>query len=80
MKNYKAINYDETTFEPSEIETKIPNDLVENMKELLGHAQDYYVTPVMVNPDDLSVSWGLMSNNDRTLKYKISITPHQENK
>lgn len=74
MENYKADYYNPVTFEKSEIETKIPIDLVNEVKQTLNNIEGYMVTPTMINPDDNSVVFGIMDMNDRTLKYKLSIT------
>jgi len=75
MENYKSDYYNPETFEKSEIETKIPSDLVLKVKDTLDNIEGYIVTPTMVKPEDLSVMWGIMDNKNR-LKYKISITPN----
>ncbi len=75
MENYKADYYHPETFDKSEIETKIPSDLVEQVKKTLDNIEGYIVTPTLVNPEDLSVVFGVMNNTNR-LKYKVSITPN----
>ena len=76
MKNYKADYINPKTFEKTEIETKIPTDLVIDVKQLLDQSDRYMVTPIMFNPEDKSVCFGIMNLEDRTLKYKLSITPN----
>jgi hypothetical protein len=76
MENYKADYYNPETFEKSEIETKIPVDLLNEVKQTLDKMDGYMITPTMVNPDDNSVVFGIMDVSDTTLKYKISITPN----
>jgi uncharacterized membrane protein YheB (UPF0754 family) len=76
MKNYKADYYHPETFEKSEIETKIPSNLVTEVKQGLDNIDGYIITPTMINPEDNSVVFGIMDMNDRTLKYKLSITPN----
>ena len=76
MENYKADYYNSETFEKSEIETKIPVNLVNEVKQTLDSMKDYLITPTMINPEDNSVVFGIMDMNDKTLKYKISITPN----
>ena len=76
MENYKAGYYNPETFEKSEIETKIPVDLVNEVKQTLDSMDGYMITPIMVNPDDNSVVFGIMDMSDNTLKYKLSITPN----
>ena len=74
MENYKADYYNPETFEKSEIETTIPDGLVREIKQTLNNIEGYMITPTMINPDDNSVVFGIMDMNDRTLKYKLSIT------
>ena len=76
MENYKADYYNPETFEKSEIETKIPVDLVNEVKQTLDNIEGYMITPAMINPEGESVVFGIMDMNDRTLKYKLSITPN----
>lgn len=75
MENYKADYYNPETFEKTEIETKISSDLVYEVKQSLDKMEGYLVTPTMINPEELSVVWGIMDNTNK-LKYKISITPN----
>ena len=77
MENYKADYYNPETFEKSVIETKIPADIVNEIQQLFSDMKDYYVTPTMINPEDGSVFMGIMDMEDRSVKYKLSITPHQ---
>ena len=76
MENYKADYYNPETFEKSEFETKIPVDLVNEVKQTLDSMEGYLITPTMINPQDNSVVFGVMSMGDKTLKYKLSITPN----
>jgi len=76
MKNYKSDYYNPETFEKSEIETKIPSNLVSEVKQVLEKIDGYIITPTMISPEDKSVVFGIMDMNDRTLKYKLSITPN----
>jgi len=76
MENYKADYYNPETFEKSEIETKIPVDLVNQVKQTLDNMESYMITPTMINPEDNSVVFGVMNINDRTLKYKVTISPN----
>ena len=76
MENYKADYYNPKTFEKSEFETKIPVDLVNEVKQTLDNMEGYLITPTMINPQDNSVVFGVMSMGDKTLKYKLSITPN----
>ena len=74
MENYKSDYYNPKTFEKSEIETKIPVNLVNEVNQTLNNIEGYMITPTMINPEDNSVVFGIMDMNDRTLKYKLSIT------
>ena len=76
MENYKSDYYNPKTFEKSEIETKIPKDLVSSVKDTLCNIEGYMITPTMINPDDSSVVFGVMNMTDRTMKYKVTITPN----
>ena len=72
MENYKADYYNPETFEKSEIETKISSDLVYEVKQSLDKMEGYLITPTIINPEELSVVWGIMDNTNK-LKYKISM-------
>ena len=74
MENYKSDYYNPETFEKSEIETKIPVNLVNEINQTLNNIEGYMITPTMINPEDNSVVFGIMDMTDRTLKYKLSIT------
>jgi len=75
MKNYKADYINPETFEKSEIETKIPTDLVNEIKQTLDKLEGYFNTPTLINPEDLSVVWGVMDSENK-LKYKVKIVPN----
>ena len=74
MENYKSDYYNPETFEKSEIETKIPVNLVNEINQTLNNIEGYMITPAMINPEGKSVVFGIMDMTDRTLKYKLSIT------
>jgi hypothetical protein len=76
MVNYKTYSYNPETFEKTEIETKIPVSLVEKTHLALKTLEGYLVTPAMINPEDLSVTFGVIDMNDRTMKYKVTISPN----
>jgi hypothetical protein len=77
MENYKADYYNPETFEKSEIETKIPVDLVNKIHRDLESLKGYLSTPILINPDDKdSVVFGIMGMNDKTMKYKVTISPN----
>ena len=76
MENYKSDYYNPETFEKIKIETTIPDGLVREIKQTLNNIEGYMITPAMVNPEGESVVFGIMDMNDRTLKYKLSISPN----
>ena len=79
MENYKSEFYNPETFEKSEIETKIPSDLVltiEQSLNTLNGIDSYFVSPIIVKPEDSSVVFGVISS-DTKLKYRVSITPYE---
>ena len=75
MENYKANYYNPETSEKSEIETKIPVNLVNEVKQTLNSMEEYLITPTMIDPKDNSVVFGIINMSDKTLKYKLLITP-----
>ncbi len=75
MKNYKADYINPETFEISETKTKIPVDLVNEIKQTLDKLEGYLNTPTLINPEDLSVVWGVMDSENK-LKYKVKIVPN----
>ena len=76
MENYKVNYYNPETFEKSEIETKIPVDLVNKIHRDLETLRGYMVTPTLINPEDSSVVFGIMDMNDKTMKYRVTIAPN----
>ena len=54
MENYKADYINPETFEKTKIGTKIPTDLIIDVKQLLDQSDRYMVTPIMINPEDKS--------------------------
>jgi hypothetical protein len=77
MENYKADYINPETFEKTEIETKIPVSLIKKIHLDLTTLKGYLVTPTLINPDDKdSVVFGIMDMNDRTMKYKVTISPN----
>ena len=77
MKKHKANYINPETSEKSEIETKIPVDLVNKIHQDLESLRGYMVTPTLINPDDKdSVVFGIMDMNDRTMKYKVTVSPN----
>jgi hypothetical protein len=47
---------------------------VTHIKESLDKLEKHFVTPILINPENSSVVFGVM-NNENKLKYKIVITP-----
>jgi hypothetical protein len=77
MENHKSDYYNPKTFEKTEIETKIPVDLVNQTHRYLEILQGYLVTPPLINPNDKdSVVFGIMNMKDKTMKYKVTISPN----
>ena len=76
MENYKVYSYNPETFEKTEIETKIPMSLVEETHLALTTVEGYLVTPSMINPEDLSVTFGVIDIDDKKVKYKVTISPY----
>ena len=79
MENYKSEFYNPETFEKSEVETKIPSDLVlavEQSLNTLNGIDSYFVSPIIVKPEDSSVVFGVISSETK-LKYRVSITPYE---
>ena len=72
MKKYKAVHVDPKTFEQKEIETLIPLKIVKNVQQSLEQlGEEFIVTPVLINPENLSVKFGIIE--DASVKYVISI-------
>jgi hypothetical protein len=79
MENFKADYINPETFEKTEIETKIPVDLVNKIHRDLETLRSYLVTPTLINPDDKdSVVFGIMDMNDKKMKYKVTISPNNK--
>jgi hypothetical protein len=81
MENYKVNYYNPETSEKSEIETKIPVDLVNKIRRDLEILQGYLVTPTLINPNDKdSVVFGIVdmnnTDNSKKMKYKVTISPN----
>jgi len=77
MENYKADYINPETFEKTEIKTKIPVSLIKKIHLDLTTLKGYIVTPTLINPDDKdSVVFGIMDMNDRTMKYKVTVSPN----
>jgi hypothetical protein len=77
MENYNVRVYDQETFESQDIETKIPKVLIESVKSCLDNLDEIVATPIVVNPDDLSLSVGILVKDEKShhhLKYRVSIS------
>lgn len=75
MENYKTYSYKSETSEILDIETKIPTYIVNKIEQALIDMQGYCATPVLINPKDMSVVYGIIDRKDNTLKYRVSIMP-----
>ena len=75
MKKYKIDSYNPTTNEKSNIETLLPEALVTEIEKALGNIEGLTPTLILINPTELSISIGIIENKERTLKYRVSITP-----
>ena len=76
METYKAETYHPETFEKREVETKIPIDLVNELKQALDGMENYINTPPIPISEDGSVVFGVMDGSNRDLKYKVLIVPN----
>jgi hypothetical protein len=80
MEKFKTKWVNPETFEEKEIETAIPLDIVENVRECVKNFDEkvYITTPIMVDPSNLGVVFGIMEADiDGTrYKYKVSISPN----
>ena len=46
-------------------------------KNGVDNIEGYMITPTMINPDDKdSVVFGIMDMSDKTMKYKVTISPN----
>jgi len=75
MKKNKIYSYNPTTNEKSNIETSLPEALVTEIEKALSNIEGLTPTPILINPTELSISIGIIENKERTLKYRVSITP-----
>lgn len=80
MEKFKTKWVNPETFEEKEIETAIPLDIVENVRECIKNFDEkvYITTPIMVDPNNLSVVLGIMETTTDGVryKYKLSISPN----
>lgn len=76
MEKYIIDSYNPKTFEKSEIETSLPKELVEKIECVLKEfeGENWYVTPVMVNPINMSVIFGIIERKGTEFGYKYKIT------
>ena len=70
MENYKTTVYSPQNFEPSLLETELPNDLVEKMLKLTDGlffvSNGKYETKHMYNPKKNKITIGVFSENNLT--------------
>ncbi len=75
MEKYKFLVFDPKTMESAERESSVSNELVNRLQELLETLNDDNITlsPLIINPDDLSVRWGIIEtiNGQRHLTHRI---------
>lgn len=77
MKNFKLTYYDPATdsLELKEVETSIPEILVDHIKQSIDTiGDDFITTPVLLASNNTDVVFGLMTNNQDRLKYKVTIS------
>ena len=76
MENYKETWVNPETSKKTEIETKVPTHMVEEIKKTLDVMDEYLITPPIINEKDLSVMFGVMDMSDEgyRIKYKVNIT------
>ena len=78
MEKYKFLVYDPKNMnEPEQRESSVGNEIVKKMEELLKTVNNDTITisPIVINPNDLSVSWGVIETvyGKKTLTHYISI-------
>jgi hypothetical protein len=80
MEKFKAKWVNPETFEEKEIETAIPLDIVENVRDCTKNfnGEVYITSPIMVDPNNLGVVFGIMETTTDGVryKYKVSISPN----
>jgi hypothetical protein len=54
-------------------------DLVNEVEQVLGKMDGYDIIGTLINPEDKSVTFGIIDVNDRSLKYRILISPPLSN-
>lgn len=79
---YKSKFLNPETFKEVDFDTKIPKEIVDLINKSLNCLSDvdYSITPILIDPKDLSVIFGIIAKNmDGTneLKYKVSINSNK---
>lgn len=78
MEKYKFLAYDPKSMEPIEKESSVSNELVKKLQEFLeslngGDGGNMTVAPLIIDPDDLSIRWGIIEtiNGQKQLTHRI---------
>lgn len=78
MEYYKITSYNSKTFVPREIESSIPKEIVDNIKLCLDNFDEtnWLLTPLLIDPSDLSIVFGIhdRNNDENKPKYTIKIS------
>jgi hypothetical protein len=84
MEYYKVNSYDPKTLIPTEIETSVPKELVEEIQKIFDKFDEtkWVVTPLMVDPIDMSVILGIMERGTYGLGdiYRVTISTISKDK
>ena len=66
MEKYKFLVFDAKTTESTEVESSVNNELVKKLQEVFKSINDNNITvsPISINPNDLSVGWGIIETID----------------
>lgn len=79
-KKYKSDYHNPETFEKSEIETEIPEDLAKQIESAMNKIEGYFTTPLIINPNDLSITVGIMDMDNRDNKYLLTLKKNKNDK
>ena len=78
MEKFKITSYDPITFQPSEIETQIPKEIVEKIEALLMgfDSKNWLMTPLAIKLGGSSVLFGILERgtDGEGQKYQITIS------
>ena len=78
MEKYTTSILNFETLESTQISTEIPKILVESIQNAFNKKDgELLLTPIMVNPDDLSVVFGVIDRTSATQKYRITISNYK---